>query len=153
MLTLNSGACHSARNENRVCKRGDNHTAREGPNWTLCQGSCKLRLDVEEQAYIAGTKLLPVIQRGGNIGLPQPHIAIIDTCEDFPYKARTHRPGHSQSSHWIPQQVNTIGQPDIWAQFTDCCRHGCNCRPVGMHRIWPFALVPEHTPTNTPFFQ
>src|SRR5258708_19721418 len=127
MSKINCGACHWARNENRVCKRGDNHTAREGPDWTLRQGSCKLRLDVEEQAYIAGTKLLPVIQRGGNIGLPQPHIAIIDTCEDFPYKALTHCPDHTYTTHCIPQQPNTISHPHICPHYTNSPPHPSTC--------------------------
>src|SRR5579875_2293828 len=81
MVEIDFRACHDSRNQNGIGQRGDDDAVSQGANGARRNRPRKLRLDIEKQAHLLRANLPPVVQRGGGIRLPQPHIAIVDACE------------------------------------------------------------------------
>src|SRR2546430_3442398 len=96
---------------------------------------------------------MAIIQGCGSIGLPQPHIAIVDAGEYFSYEAGTDRLGHGKSGHWVPEKINSIGQSYMWAQFADSRRHGGYRCSISMQRVRTITFIAEQQSINATFLQ
>src|SRR5260370_17218482 len=96
---------------------------------------------------------MTVIQCTCSIWLPEAHIAIVDACENFAHEAGTNSLRHGKSGHRIPEEIDSIGQVDVRAQFTDDRCHGRNWAAIGIQWVPPTAFIPQHPTPYPAFFQ